>query len=284
MDDYGCLVISELIALSKAGPDPLFRDVAALIWRNGTQGFAFEGREVWHALERPIGSKQEAWFPTRWSKYRTGENKRGSLNDHLMAWGGTYRLASLQQLDKADRDWLASVSPVETEVTLSNRFGTARVELRGANMRSWRPSGEREVLGRLGVPVYWPWAIREGEPGCDIHGLTPYFDWTVKERTADRVVLAFSDDEVTRRVWPHRFRAEMEYRIGEALALIPELQRKERLAGFEKAQKDLIAFPFRNGIQLLLVYPFQNAFVTFRKLPGKAGGGEKMHIFRFVFI
>ncbi|MDO5320139.1 MAG: hypothetical protein Q4G65_16050 [bacterium] len=219
LDDYGCLVISELIKLARAEKTPLFRDVAALMWRNGTQGFAFEGREMFHALERPIGSKQEAWFPTRWSKYRVGEQKRGSLNDHLMAWGGTYRLTSLLQLDKADRDWLASVSPVETEVTLSNLYGTARIELRGANMRSWRSVGGREVLGTLGIPIYWPWAIREGAPGCEIHGLTPYFDWTVKERGSDRVVLVLEDDESTRRVWPHKFHAEMEYRLGEKLTV-----------------------------------------------------------------
>ena len=217
LDDYGCLVLSELLALAGTEPTPLFRDVAALMWRNGTQGFAFEGREIWHALERPVGSKQEAWFPTRWSKYRTGEHKRGSLNDHLMAWGGTYRLASLEQMGAQGRAWLASVSPVETEVSLSNRFGTARIELRGANMRSWRPADGREVLGSLGIPVYWPWAVREGAPGCQIHGMTSYFDWKVLELSADRAVLAFDDDESTRRVWPHRFHAEMEYRLGEKL-------------------------------------------------------------------
>jgi len=110
-----------------------------------------------------------------------------------------------------------ATQPVETVVTLSNRFGRARVELRGANLCSWCPAGAREVLGRLGVPIYWPWAIYEGAPGCDIHGLTPYFDWTVRERSADRVVLELNDDEATRRVWPHRFHVEMEYRLGETL-------------------------------------------------------------------
>ena len=240
LDDYGALLIPELLALSEADPSAPWRDVAALVWRNGTQGFAFAGREVWHSLERPIGSKQEAWFPTRWSKYRTGELKRGSLNDHLMAWGGTYRLAALYEIGKTGREWLDSVSPVETEVTLSNRFGTARVELRGANMRSWRPTGGREVLGRLGVPIYWPWAVREGAPGCDIHGLTPYFDWTVGERTSDRVVLTLDDTEATRRVWPHRFHAEMEYRLDEKLS-----------AEFRVTNTDEVAYPCTE-----LLHPF----------------------------
>ena len=217
LDDYGNLLISELFALSKADKDPMWKEVAALMWRNGTQGFADENRDVWHSLERPVGSKNEAWFQTRWSKYRTGENKRGSLNDHLMAWGGTYRLASLRQLSAEDLAWLESVSQPCTDVTLSNAFGSARVDLRGANMRSWKPAGKTEVLGNLGIPVYWPWAIYEGRPGCDIHGLTPYFDWSVSEQTQDKVVLELEDSESSRRVWPHKFHAQMEYRLGETL-------------------------------------------------------------------
>ncbi len=217
LDDYGNLLISELFTLSRIDRDPMWKEVAALMWRNGTQGFADENREIWHSLERPVGSKNEAWFQTRWSKYRTGENKRGSLNDHLMSWGGTYRLASLQQLSAEDLDWLQSVSEPCTQVVLSNAFGTARVDYRGANMRSWRPAGKSEVLGNLGIPIYWPWAIYEGRPGCNIHGLTPYFDWTLVSQTDDSVVLALDDSPASLRVWPHRFHAEMEYRLGETL-------------------------------------------------------------------
>ena len=218
LDDYGNLLISELFTLAKTDNDPMWKEVAALMWRNGTQGFADENREIWHNLERPVGSKNEAWFQTRWSKYRTGENKRGSLNDHLMSWGGTYRLASLQTLSKEDLAWLESVSQPETQVVLSNASGTARVDFRGANMRSWRPAGKTEVLGNLGIPIYWPWAIYEGRPGCNIHGLTPYFDWKLLSRTDDSVVLVLEDSESSRRVWPHKFHAEMEYRLGETLS------------------------------------------------------------------
>ena len=43
---------------------------------------------------------------TRWSKYHVGESKRGSINDHLTAWGGTYRLASLLELSPEDLNFL----------------------------------------------------------------------------------------------------------------------------------------------------------------------------------
>ncbi|MBQ7268621.1 MAG: hypothetical protein IJS62_02030 [Bacteroidales bacterium] len=217
LDDYGNLLISELFTLSEVDGDDMWKEVAALMWRNGTQGFADENRNIWHALERPVGSKNEAWFQTRWSKYRTGENKRGSLNDHLMTWGGTYRLASLLELSGQDIAWLESVSQPATQVVLSNACGTARVDLRGANMRSWKPVGKPEVLGNPGIPIYWPWAIYEGRQGCEIHGLTPYFDWTLASLTEEKAVFVLEDSESSRRVWPHKFHAEMEYRLGETL-------------------------------------------------------------------
>lgn len=221
VDDYGDLLISELMVLAKADRNNMWREVAALLWRNGTQGFADEDRVIWHALERPRGSKNEAWFPTRWSKYRTGENKRGSLNDHLMTWGGTYRLASNLELSDKDREWLESVSRPSTNVVIENGYGRAIVDIRGANMRVWKNNAcpDRQILGSMGIPVYWPWAIYEGNPGCNIHGLTPYFDWTIVSADDSSVIMSLDDSESTRRVWPHKFHAEIEYHLGETVTV-----------------------------------------------------------------
>ncbi len=106
VDEYGALLIGEYLWLSKVDNEPLWREVAELIWRNGTQGFAYEGRTIWHGLERPIGGKNEAIFPSRWSKYASVGRKRGSVNDHLTAWGGVYRTASLYELSAEDLQWL----------------------------------------------------------------------------------------------------------------------------------------------------------------------------------
>ena len=106
VDEYGGLLLGEYLWLSKIDNDPLWREVAELIWRNGTQGFSYEGRTVWHGLERPIGGKNEAIFPSRWSKYATVGRKRGSVNDHLTAWGGIYRTASVYELSDEDLQWL----------------------------------------------------------------------------------------------------------------------------------------------------------------------------------
>ena len=106
LDDYGCVLVADLITLSRLDGNPLWRDVAALIWRNGTQGFPTEKRKIWHALERPPGAKNEAYFQTYWSKYRTGERKRGHLNDLCTAWGGVYRTSAIYDLSPEDLLWL----------------------------------------------------------------------------------------------------------------------------------------------------------------------------------
>ena len=115
LDDYGCVLVADLFTLSRLDGNPLWRDVAALIWRNGTQGFPTETRKIWHALERPPGAKNEAYFQTYWSKYRTGERKRGHLNDLCTAWGGVYRTSAIYDLSPDDFRWLERVTrPVDS--------------------------------------------------------------------------------------------------------------------------------------------------------------------------
>ena len=106
LDEYGALLISEYFWLARIDNEPLWREVAELIWRNGTQGFAYEGRTVWCGLERPVGGKGEAIFPSEWSKYASVGNKRGSINNHLTAWGGIDRTASIYELSEEDLQWL----------------------------------------------------------------------------------------------------------------------------------------------------------------------------------
>ena len=110
LDEYGALLLSEYLWLSKVDNQPLWKELAELIWRNGTQGFADEQRRIWHGLERPIGSKNEAIFPSQWSKYHTKAYKRGSINDHLTSWPGVYRTASIYDMTPEDRLWLESIA------------------------------------------------------------------------------------------------------------------------------------------------------------------------------
>jgi len=107
---FGSLLLSEYLWLSKVDNLPLWRELAELIWRNGTQGFADEQHRIWHGLERPLGSKNEAIFPARWSKYHTKAYKRGSINDHLTSWPGVYRTASIYDMTPEDRLWLEGIA------------------------------------------------------------------------------------------------------------------------------------------------------------------------------
>ena len=109
VDEYGAILLSEFLWLSKIDNEPLWRDVAELIWRNGTQAIADENHRIWHGLERPVGSKGEALFISQWSKYHTKDFKRGSINDHLTAWQGIYRTASVIDMTEEDRAWLKSL-------------------------------------------------------------------------------------------------------------------------------------------------------------------------------
>ena len=102
LDDYGCAMVADLMAFSRLDGNPLWRDVAALIWRNATQGFPTETRKVWLGLERPLGAKNEAYFQTRWSKYRTGERKRGHLNSHCTSWAAAHRATAIYDLSAED--------------------------------------------------------------------------------------------------------------------------------------------------------------------------------------
>ncbi len=113
VDEYGALLIGEYLWLAKVDNEPLWREIAELIWRNGTQGFAYEGNTVWQGLERPIGSKNEAIFPSEWSKYHTVGNKRGSINNHLTTWAGVYRMASVYELSDEDLQWLKKATQPE---------------------------------------------------------------------------------------------------------------------------------------------------------------------------
>ena len=120
------------------------------------------------------------------------------------------------------------------EIKISSAAGgRATVYSFGARLTDWEPaSGGGEVFampkpypkswqeGQIhgGIPLCWPWFVFEGPEGCRIHGLTGYFPWKVKARASDRVTFELDDTPETRRLWPHKFHAELEYAFaGDAL-------------------------------------------------------------------
>ncbi|MBQ7518585.1 MAG: hypothetical protein IJU13_09205, partial [Bacteroidales bacterium] len=111
LDEYACILIPEFLQLARADGNPMWRDIAALVWCHSTEGFADETHRIFHNLERPIGSKNEAIFPSLWSKYTLDRSRmRGSINDHLIGWPGTYRISAIYDLSVEDLLWLEEIS------------------------------------------------------------------------------------------------------------------------------------------------------------------------------
>jgi len=114
----------------------------------------------------------------------------------------------------------------------------AAMTLQGAQVYSWIPSGEREVIWtstqakfapgkslRGGVPICWPWfgphAERKELPA---HGFARTVNWTVKDSrllSDGRVFIGFelNLDSAMREMWPHACQAELQITLGSALEL-----------------------------------------------------------------
>ena len=113
---------------------------------------------------------------------------------------------------------------------VSDDGGRAVVETYGGRLISWEQKVGGEVFAMAwpysqckrgeqihgGLPMYWPWFVFEGPEGCNIHGVTSYADWKVKECAKSRVVMELDDSEETRAAWPHKFHAELEYVLSDA--------------------------------------------------------------------
>jgi glucose-6-phosphate 1-epimerase len=121
--------------------------------------------------------------------------------------------------------------------------GEAEVYLQGAHVTRWQPRGaagsvlfvsERAVYApgkaiRGGVPLIFPWF---GAHGTDrtkpMHGFARSRPWrlTGTETAPDgstRIELGLDDDDASRALWPHAFRARYRVTVGDALEMALEV-------------------------------------------------------------
>ena len=117
------------------------------------------------------------------------------------------------------------------------------IYLHGAQLTSWKPAGEDEVLfvseksywedGRAirgGIPVCFPWFRSKADnPEAPAHGFVRTKEWqleSITEVSSASVCAYFSteSDDTTRRWWPFEFR--LEYRITVGARLNLELRMK----------------------------------------------------------
>ena len=111
-------------------------------------------------------------------------------------------------------------------LTLTNQFGSVRVDTLGARVLSYVPAGGEETLailpsGQGGIPICWPWFKFYGPKGADSpkHGLARYREFDVVGRTADALTLRLSSDAATRREFPHDFSLTVVIRLADGLRL-----------------------------------------------------------------
>ncbi|HTO11048.1 MAG TPA: D-hexose-6-phosphate mutarotase [Candidatus Binatia bacterium] len=120
--------------------------------------------------------------------------------------------------------------------------GEAEVYLQGAHVTRWQPRGARPVLFvssravyapgkaiRGGVPLIFPWFGAHGtDTSKPMHGFARSRPWRVtatgsKPDGTVTLELGLDDDEATRALWPHPFRARYRVTAGDTLGMALEV-------------------------------------------------------------
>jgi D-hexose-6-phosphate mutarotase len=121
---------------------------------------------------------------------------------------------------------------------MRNPHGEATVALHGGHIMSFMPRDHEPVLWlsrnsyfkkgkaiRGGIPVCWPWfADHPTDTNKPAHGFVRAAVWSVSEseKRADestRLKLFITDNEETLKLWPYRFRLEIDITVSDALSL-----------------------------------------------------------------
>ncbi len=121
---------------------------------------------------------------------------------------------------------------------IKNPHGEATVALHGGHILAFRPRDHAPVLWlssksqfktgkaiRGGIPVCWPWfANHPTDTDKPAHGFVRTAVWSVSEseKLADGssyLKLSISDSEETLKLWPHRFRLEINITVSDVLSV-----------------------------------------------------------------
>ena len=122
------------------------------------------------------------------------------------------------------------------EVQITNKYAQAIVSLYGAQVLSYRPDGQNEVLWmsetssfeagkaiRGGIPVCFPWfGPHVSDNQKPMHGFARLMIWDVLEASVSatgesKLRLGLVNNDYTHSIWPYAFRAEMAITIGAKL-------------------------------------------------------------------
>jgi D-hexose-6-phosphate mutarotase len=120
---------------------------------------------------------------------------------------------------------------------VTNRAGTAEIALQGAQVLTWAPAGQPQVVWlspaakfaagkslRGGAPVCWPWfGPHPDDPAKPGHGFARNLDWQVvaAERVGEgtRLVLGFTPGAAQQALWPYQAELELAVTVGQRLLM-----------------------------------------------------------------
>jgi glucose-6-phosphate 1-epimerase len=122
------------------------------------------------------------------------------------------------------------------EVVLANKYGTAEISLLGANVLSYRPTGQSPVVFRPakrdyargdslhgGIPVCWPQFGRLAIDGMVGHGFARFMVFDVRGTTYSEemteIVLGLRSTPETKSLWPHDFDLQLTVTVSMKLNL-----------------------------------------------------------------
>lgn len=124
------------------------------------------------------------------------------------------------------------------KVCVTSPSASAEIYLHGAQVTSWRPAGDDEVIflsahsrwedGRAirgGIPICFPWfRAKADDPKAPAHGFVRTREWRLEAVNAGEngdvvVICSTESDDSTRRWWPHEFRLAHRVTVGRTLRL-----------------------------------------------------------------
>jgi glucose-6-phosphate 1-epimerase len=127
------------------------------------------------------------------------------------------------------------------KIQITSSAASAEIYLQGAQLTTWKPASQQEVIFlshkalwqegkaiRGGIPICFPWfrnklRAKADDPKAPAHGFARTRPWQLDSLThaseSVTATLSIEDDEASRALWPHPFRAIFRAIIGTELRL-----------------------------------------------------------------
>lgn len=122
-------------------------------------------------------------------------------------------------------------------VNIESKYASAKVSLYGAQVLSFTPKGERNLLFlskdafyqngkaiRGGIPICWPWfGSHPDNKDLPSHGFARLSNWEVIQTSSSEdevlIQLQLKNTEATEALWPYKFETRLNLSIGKSLEL-----------------------------------------------------------------